>query len=227
MQPPRMRVALIGHSAAGSRLADGMQQAGHDVETLADLGAAGEYAAVILAVPEKSLDRMVEHMAPTVVSGQIYIHTCLSRGVQALDEVETRGAVVVAAAPVDDKTWVVSTLDELGETIGGLIVGEMGASAIALSDAERGELAAQLEYVTMLNHARTAAFDALVSRLGVEDRESLTLPQLPVDTDDVVAAFGHISDPGLRRSYVDIARRVGEVEDNEMLEMWALQEENR
>ena len=48
-----------------------------------------------------------------------------------------------------------------------------------------------------------------------------------MDTEEIIAAYRGATDPGLRRSYVEVARRLGEVDGREELEMWALQEESR
>ncbi len=217
-----MRVGLFGNSPAGHELAAGMQAAGHTVVPVVVLADAASCEALILAVDEARLPGAVELLAPTVRPGQIVIHTCLSLGVQVLDDLETRGAVVIAASPVSVQRWAVTTLDELGETIAGLILGEMGATGVAKTDAERGVLAARLAYAQMLTSlAESARHDV---RLLMDEETDVGAD---ADVHAVIAGYAHVDEPGLRRAYVEAARRYGEVEEREDMEMWALQEETR
>ena len=58
-------------------------------------------------------------------------------------------------------------------------------------------------------------------------RLAALVPQLAERPAVVRFAYRGATDPGLRRSYVEVARRLGEVDGREELEMWALQEESR
>ncbi|MGP5496783.1 6PGD fold domain-containing protein [Corynebacterium flavescens] len=218
MQAPRMRVAHLGDSSAGRELVEGMMGAGHDVVKLEDPGDLREFQALVVGVGDARLETTVEMLESFVFDGLIVIHTCLSRGVQVLDPLEAHGVVAVAAAPFAQKGWAISALDELGETIASLIVGEMGATTVDYRDTERPGLAARVYYARMLRRlARHADL--------FEDEP----PQLlgNVDSEEIIAAFYAIEEPGLRRSYLESARRLGEVELREELELWALQEENK
>lgn len=223
MPAPRMRVAVFGDSAAGRALAEAMARAGHSVEPLRELECARDYDALVLAVGETRLPAAVAQLAPHVADNQICIHTCLSKGVQVMDELEIAGAVVIAAAPVSSTRWAVTALDELGETIAALIVSEIGAVAVAKTDAERGPLAARVEYARMLSRLADAAAADVQRHMDSETQ----VEQMAPDLDAAVAGLGHIEDPGLRRAYLEAARRVGEVDEVDELEMWAMQEESR
>lgn len=48
-----------------------------------------------------------------------------------------------------------------------------------------------------------------------------------LESSEVIAAFRSLEEPGMRRAYLEAARRMGEVYHREELEMWALQEETR
>ncbi|WP_296971044.1 hypothetical protein [uncultured Corynebacterium sp.] len=224
MRPPRMRVALFGRSLAGMNMAEEMARAGHGVVELSDPAELSSFEALIIAVGDARLDAAVDLLEPHVHRGLIAIHTCLSRGVQVLDPLETRGCVVAAIAPIITGRWAATALDELGETIVELIVGEFHADVVALSDVERAPFAARVYYADMLHRlyvpaAREAEFFAPTEEWPPVGNS--------FDSQEIIAAYRGATDPGLRRSYVEIARRLGEVDGREELEMWALQEESR
>ena len=166
----------------------------------------------------------MELLEPHVHHGLIVFHTCLSRGVQVLDPLETRGCVVAALAPFAHMRWAVTTLDELGETVVELNITEFRGEAVALSDAERPPFAARAYYAEML---RRLHISAAVDAHFLSPSEEPPLVGEDMDTEEIIAAYRGATDPGLRRSYVEVARRLGEVDGREELEMWALQEESR
>ena len=224
MRPPRMRVALFGRSLAGINLAEEMARAGHEVVEISDPAELSSCEALIIAVGDARLDAAVELLEPHVHRGLIAIHTCLSRGVQVLDPLETRGCVVAALSPIVSRRWAATTLDELGEPIVDLVAGEFHADVVAFSDAERAPFAARVYYAEMLHRlqvpaARKAEYFAPTEEWPPVDNG--------FDSQEAIAAYRGATDPGLRRSYVEVARRLGEVDGREELEMWALQEESR
>ncbi|MGV0386462.1 hypothetical protein [Corynebacterium tuberculostearicum] len=224
MRPPRMRVALFGRSPAGIDLAGEMARAGHEIVEISNPAELSSFETLIIAVGDARLDAAVELLEPHVHRGLIAVHTCLSRGVQVLDPLETRGCVVAALAPIVSGRWAATTLDELGETIVELIAGEFHADVLALSDAERAPFAARVYYADMLYRlqvpaAREAEFFAPTEEWPPVGSD--------FDSQEAIAAYRGATDPGLRRSYVEVARRLGEVDGREELEMWALQEESR
>ena len=161
MRPPRMRVAVFGRSLAGFTLANAMESAGHEVQMLSDPAELASFEALIIAVGDARLEATVELLEPHVHHGLIVFHTCLSRGVQVLDPLETRGCVVAALAPFALMRWAVTTLDELGETVVELNITEFRGEAVALSDAERPSFAARAYYAEMLRRLHiSAAVDA-------------------------------------------------------------------
>lgn len=223
MAAPRMRVGHLGNSDAGADLAAAMAGAGHAVEPLADTARAGDYDALILGTTASQLPRAIAAVEPVVRRGQIIIHTALSEGVQILDDLEVKGAVVMALSPVLSERWVITTHDELGETIAGLILGEAGIIGFPQTDAQRPTTAARVEQARMLRALYDSAA-ADVARIVAEDVHDV--PGTP-STDGVIHGYRAIEEPGLRRAYLEYARRVGEVYHREDLEMWALQEETQ
>ena len=224
MRPPRMRVALFGRSLAGFTLANAMERAGHEVQMLSDPAELASFEALIIAVGDARLEATVELLEPHVHHGLIVFHTCLSRGVQVLDPLETRGCVVAALAPFALMRWAVTTLDELGETVVELNITEFRGEAVALSDAERPSFAARAYYAEML---RRLHISAAVDARFLPSAEEKPMVGEDMDTEEIIAVYRGATDPGLRRSYVEVARRLGEVDGREELEMWALQEESR
>lgn len=247
MAAPRMRVGVVGNEPVGHLMADGLSATGHTVVPLRSLADAATVELVILAVTAPQLPRVVEQLAPHIQRGQIVWHTVLGKGAQALDDVETRGAVVIAGAPATGvsptagapvgepapERWVVTALDELGETIAGLVVGELGGMAMVRTDAERPVLAAYVNYAWM--SARVAAHaHVAVAELGLlEDAPALDTGLVEPSASDIIAGHAVLEDPGMRRAYLDVTRRYAEVTAEtgepgaEELEMWALQEETR
>lgn len=219
-----MRVALFGWSLAGFTLANAMERAGHEVQMLSDPAELASFEALIIAVGDARLEATVELLEPHVHHGLIVFHTCLSRGVQVLDPLETRGCVVAALAPFALMRWAVTTLDELGETVVELNITEFRGEAVALSDAERPSFAARAYYAEML---RRLHISASVDARFLPSAEEKPMVGEDMDTEEIIAAYRGATDPGLRRSYVEVARRLGEVDGREELEMWALQEESR
>ena len=193
MRPPRMRVALFGRSLAGFTLANAMERAGHEVQMLSDPAELASFEALIIAVGDARLEATVELLEPHVHHGLIVFHTCLSRGVQVLDPLETRGCVVAALAPFALMRWAVTTLDELGETVVELNITEFRGEAVALSDAERPSFAARAYYAEML---RRLHISAAVDARFFPSAEEKPMVGEDMDTEEIIAAYRGATDPG-------------------------------
>lgn len=213
-----MRVAVWGNSRAGLNFARRLEWAGHTVEQIEDPAQLGRFDALILAVTAGELEKAVEDAAKHVRPRQIVIHTSLLAGVEALDELETRGCVTIAAAPLGD-SYAVGTLDEVSETVIGLLLSEIHQTSETVSEAQRAERAARLYYAEMLRvlHCR-----AMLAAKIIDDFPS-HVPK--VDTGDIIDAYPAARELGLARNYRDVARMVGEQEKIEELELWALRKE--
>lgn len=290
-----MRVGIFGETFVGHQLADALAAAHHSITPLRNLADAPLMDMIVLALPPQQLPRAVEALAPHVRSQHVVMHTALGMGAQVLDDVETRGAIVIAASPAivstanasaaDMRTsaaspwlgstegqaggsgnaegqataaagvvakplagqkWAMSTLDELGETIGSLLLAECGAVAVEMTDAERPLLAAKVWLAGMSEVAAAAAREEAVRMLrgdaplqghtslqnhdSVRDHASVqdharVFPE-PI-THDIMYGLAAVSEPAMRRAYVEAARRYAEIVGDVELEMWALQEETR
>lgn len=196
-----MRIGVIGDSAPGKLFAERLAQAGHKVGTAADA------EALILAVEEDRLPVAIDEAAGFVSSGTIVMHTCLTRGAQALDALETRGAIVAAVCPVDDEAWAVDALDELGETVATLLVFEVHGKYMLLDDADRPGFVARLYKREMLR-------EILAREGGGND-------YVPLSTQQIMA--GYNGEP----AYLSYARRLAELRGDIELEFWGNNDRNQ
>lgn len=196
-----MRIGVIGDSAPGKLFAERLAQAGHKVGTAADA------EALILAVEEDRLSVAIDEAAGFVSSGTIVMHTCLTRGAQALDALETRGAIVAAVCPVDDEAWAVDALDELGETVATLLVFEAHGKYMLLDDADRPGFVAGLYKREMLR-------EILAREGGGND-------YVPLSAQQIMA--GYNGEP----AYLGYARRLAELRGDIELEFWGNNDRNQ
>lgn len=196
-----MRIGVIGDSAPGKLFAERLAQAGHKFGTAADA------EALILAVEEDRLPVAIDEAAGFVSSGTIVMHTCLTRGAQALDALETRGAIVAAVCPVDDEAWAVDALDELGETVATLLVFETHGKYMLLDDADRPGFVARLYKREMLR-------EILAREGGGND-------YVPLSTQQIMA--GYNGEP----AYLSYARRLAELRRDIELEFWGNNDRNQ
>ena len=218
MPAPRMRVAVWGSSRAGINFAHRLEMAGHTIEYLEDPAELGRFDALILAATARELEGAVGDVEKHVRPKQIVIHTSLLAGVEALDELETRGCLTIAAAPLGD-SYAVGTLDEVAETVIGLLLSEIHQTAETVPAAQRAERAARLYYAEMLG--------VLSAWASVEAKiiEDFMGSDFELDADDIIAAYPAAVELGMARNYRDVARMVGEKKNMEELELWALRKE--
>lgn len=255
-------MGIFGETFVGHQLADALAAAHHSITPLRNLADAPLMDMIVLALPPQQLPRAVEALAPHVRSQHVVMHTALGMGAQVLDDVETQGAIVIAASPAtvstanasstdtrtsaassaDTRTsaagvvakplvgqkWAMSTLDELGETIGGLLLAECGAVAVEMTDAERPLLAAKVWLAGMSEVTAAAAREEAVRMLRGDARVQDHAPVFPEPTThDIMYGLSAVIEPAMRRAYVEAARRYAEIVGDVELEMWALQEETR
>ena len=218
MSAPRMRVAVWGDSRAGINFALRLEMAGHTIEKLEDPAQLDRFDALILAATARELEGAVGDVEKHVRPKQIVIHTSLLAGVEALDELETRGCLTIAAAPLGD-SYAVGTLDEVAETVIGLLLSEIHQTAETVPAAQRAERAARLYYAEMLG--------VLSAWASVEAKiiEDFMGSDFELDADDIIAAYPAAVELGMARNYRDVARMVGEQEKIEELELWAVRKE--
>lgn len=213
-----MRVAVWGNSRAGRNFAQRLEWAGHTVERLEDPAQLDRFDTLILALTARELEGAVGDVAKHVRPRQIVIHTSLLAGVEALDELEVRGCVTIAAAPLGD-TYAVSALDEIAETVISLLLSEIHYSAETVREAQRAERAARLYYAEMLG--------ALSVRAAIEAGiiENFMGSAFDLDAGDIIDAYPAAVELGMARNYRDVARMVGGQEKIEELELWAARKE--
>ncbi len=213
-----MRVAVWGNSRAGRNFAQRLEWAGHTVEQIEDPAQLERFDTLILAVTAGELEGAVGNVAKHVRPRQIVIHTSLLAGVEALDELEVRGCVTIAAAPLAD-SYAVGTLDEVADTVIRLLLSEIHQTAEAVPEARRAERAARLYYAEMLGALSVWA----AIKAGII--ENYMGGAFDLDAGDIIDAYPAAVELGMARNYRDVARMVGGQEKIEELELWAVRKE--
>ncbi|RNE49880.1 hypothetical protein [Corynebacterium alimapuense] len=234
MRAPRMRVGVIGDQL-DEDLPGQLRALGHEVSvsegaTLAD---SEHFDLIVIEAGEQSLPDLVDDLVPTVRRGQIYLHTCLAHGVQILDPLETSGAVVIAAARLGAQRWAVTTVDELGQTIAELLIGELGGSVVEIRDNQRLQLAASMTYLSSAAALRDDAHKLLDAAIGgIADSAEIArsaqgerrLPDIGGPA-GLAAQWRSIQEPGRARAFRQALRRAAEITQADDVELWAIQEE--
>ena len=213
-----MRVAVWGNSRAGLNFARRLEWAGHTIESLEDPSELDRFDALIIAATARELEAAVGDVAKHVRHRQIIIHTSLLVGVVALDELEIRGCVTIAAAPLAD-SYAVSAPDEVAETVIGLLLSEISQSAETVPEEQRAERAARLYYAEMLGALSVWA----AIKAGII--ENYMGGAFDLDAGDIIDAYPAAVELGMARNYRDVARMVGGQEKIEELELWAVRKE--
>lgn len=230
---PRLLVGrLVGYAAGNAHVADLLERAGHGVVAIdpdADPGAIQHVDLVLLGGDEGWVEGSVDKLAPYARPRQMFLHTALSAGVQLMDAVETRQAIVMCAHNLFGDVWVTSAADELGETVVGLLVAEMGGMNLPVADVDRPVLAAAAHLRALEATVRLDSFDLITSVLP--DAEALRGAYLdapagavaPADAEAeaLEATAGAIADPAVRRVFVDLARRQAERAGDTDGQLWA------
>lgn len=225
--PPRLSIGVIEDDSDTSGLGAALEGVGHRVSYLDSPEDAADFELVVLAVAENLVDPLVEQLSARARSGQIYLHTAPGRGAQALDALETSGAVVAALARIDGAHWAVTALDELGFTIAELLVTEIGARAIDVPETQRTRLGAALMMQRLHEGLKQETLTLLVESLGDPKAASSVVGQVcggplleqPETLERYVQA---IEEPGTARLFKDLVRRYAEVTGAHDVELWAM-----
>lgn len=230
MRGPRLRVGVLADEHDEIDLGRQLAAVGHEVSWLHHVDEVHDRELILLSVRDEDLPDLVEELSPGARRGQIYLHTSIGYGAQVLDPLEPTGALVVAAHPLNEKLWAVGAVDELGETVVELLVGELGGQALTIAETQRNRLAAAMSYVGFVETVRTDAFTLLAEALGNEDRALAITGQLrqghqPTGVESVLRELAAIQDPGRARSYRELTRRAAELSGMQDIELWAIQEE--
>ena len=225
--PPRLVVgSIFGHTP----LTHALERAGHTIVSIDaedDPGAIVHVDLVLLDAGVEGVRWGVEKLEAHTRPQQMFLHTALEAGAQLLDDVETAQAIVMCAHNLFGEVWVTSAADELGETILGLLVAELGGMNIPIADTARPALVAAqrlraLEHILRIDaHAliTTASPDIAALEDQFFDAPRGPLEDLPPAELNRIADA--ITDPGVRRLYVDVERRYAEQAQATDAELWA------
>ncbi|OFT85604.1 hypothetical protein HMPREF3101_02625 [Corynebacterium sp. HMSC29G08] len=221
---------MVGSIFGHTPLTHALERAGHTIVSIDaedDPGAIVHVDLVLLDAGVEGVrwgvDKLEAHARPQ----QMFVHTALEAGAQLLDDVETAQAIVMCAHNLFGEVWVTSAADELGETILGLLVAELGGMNIPIADTARPALVAAqrlraLEHILRIDaHAliTTASPDIAALEDQFFDAPRSPLEDLPPAELNRIADA--ITDPGVRRLYVDVERRYAEQAQATDAELWA------
>lgn len=227
--PPRL---LVGAVFGATPLAERFERAGHTVRPLdihEDPGAVAHVDLVLLDGPSADIRAACERVADHARPRQMFLHTALEEGQQLLDDVETSHAITMCAHNIFDNVWVTSAADELGETVVGLLIAEIGGVSLRIDDASRPLIAAAQELRAMESVVRDDVLELLTQAVpGFESvaQQFRAAPpaqrgaHTPAELERLVRA---LPDAGTRRLFVELARRRGELEQDTDTELWVMQ----
>lgn len=193
-----------------------------------DPGAVAHVDLVLLDGPSADIRTACEILADHARPRQMFLHTALDEGQQLLDDVEVAQAITMCAHNIFDNVWVTSAADELGETVVGLLIAEIGGVSLRIDDASRPLIAAAQELRAMESVVRDDVLELLTQAVpGFESvaQQFLAAPpaqrgaHTPAELERLVRA---LPDAGTRRLFVDLVRRRGEVDGDTDTELWAI-----
>lgn len=221
---------LIGNVAGGHALATSLERAGHSVVAVdadTDPGAIQHVDLVLMGGDEAWVEGSVDKLAPYARPRQMFLHSALGRGAQLLDAVEVNHAIVMCAHNLFADVWVTSAADEVGETVVGLLVAEMGGINVPVADADRPALMAAQHLRALEATVRQDAWELIGSVIA--DAEAVRAeffdapagPPLPAGPTQLNRTADAIADPAVRRLFVDLARRSAERSGDTARELWA------
>ncbi|GAB2510351.1 Rossmann-like domain protein [Corynebacterium atrinae] len=236
MQAPRMRVGVYVDTEHHererlARLPDLMDSAGHYLHWPVEGSLPWEdMDLILLVVRDSSLEEAVDTLEPHVRRGQIVVHTCLAQGVQVLDPLEVKGAVVISAGRLSDDHWAVTTVDEMGFSVAELLFAELGLRTIHVADNDRIKIAAAMTYADAIRSLRHDAVDMVANVVGNEEKAEEIInseflfanPPTVMGPGGLYEQWKSISDPGFARIFRDTLRRLGELTQKEDVELWAI-----
>lgn len=223
---------VVGAAFGPTVLSTEFERAGHSVHQLdirEDPGQIAHVDLVLLDGPADAVRWAAGELADYARPRQMFLHTVLEEGAQLLDDVETAQAIVMCAHNIFGNVWVTSAADEVGETVVGLLLAEIGATSLKVDDANRLAIAAAQELRAL---ERTVRDDTL-------EIMDAAIPDFAAVAEDFLAATwtGHranrpeeldrllqaLPNPGVRRLFVDLERRRGELEQDTDIELWVIQ----
>lgn len=233
MRAPRLNIGIFADGENPIDLRNELTSAGHTVAPVSDPTEIQDHELIVISVADNRLEETVVRLATYARRGQMFLHTSLTHGIQIMDALETEGTIVMAACPIGEERWVVGSVDELGETIIGLLVGELGGSIIEVDDVQRQQLAAAVTYMSFVRTLSQDAVRFLDSFIGdievsheiVQGASSRFIPIPKLDS--LMSQYESVEDPGRKRLFRDLARRQAEISRAQDIELWAIQKEDR
>lgn len=229
---PRMRVGAIDGGLAWE-----LGRVGH---TVVDMHGPEDVAGVDLVIldvdgqPAARIEELAEQIAPFIRTGHMVVHTALGCGVQVLDSVEVAGAYVMAAHRIFGDFWVVSAADEIGETIAGLLVGELGGTATVVTDDQRPTLAVAQRLLALEAEVREDAYALLtpiIPAITFDPEDFLRIAERPPLHDATPAQLdtmhSAIDDPNAAMLFADLERRRAARRGDDDGELWWLDKKQR
>ncbi|EEI17982.1 hypothetical protein [Corynebacterium lipophiloflavum] len=221
----------IGAVVTETELSRALARAGHTVRGLdaRNPGSVADVDAVLLDMSDTvRIAELADAFAAYVRPRQLFIHTALAQGAQLLDAVETRGAIVMAAHNVFSNHWVTSAADELGETVIGLLIAEIGGVSHTIADSQRMRAAAALRIQAHESVLRADSFDLLssaVESLEAFGHEYSVAPRGSVDKlspAELERMRQAIDDPGVAALFVELQRRSAQQLGDAETELWSM-----
>lgn len=147
-------MALIGTDDV---LASRLERAGHHVEwRLVPWDELSEFDLIVISVGEEDLPDVIHRLESVVTPRQIVIHSAVGVGADILLDLPSLG---IAMSVFGDE-FVVSTCDEISQTVAAVLVSELGGNLWVISDDERRDLARALELARQSNELRREALRA-------------------------------------------------------------------
>lgn len=211
MHAPRLRV----WASHGGDLAAEFARVGHTVTVDAPVAdAANNDLLLIDATDSSHIPHLLTSLEPHVRHGQMVLHTLLDEGVQLLDPVEIRGAVVMAAHHIFDDFWVTDAADELGEATVSLLISEIGGTPVSVADVQRPKLMAAQRLRALEYKVRLDAYNlvrSVVPGISVKEEEFLTGAErpylIPESAETIDRMRAAIADPAVRELFDGLERR--------------------
>ena len=159
----------------------------------------------------------------------MFMHTVLEEGPQLLDDVEVAHAIVMCAHNIFGNVWVTSAADEVGETVVGLLIAEVGGTALMVDDAQRATIAAAQELRALEATVRDDALELMNQVLPDFDAVADEFLQAPAAAHraygpaELEVLANALPNPGVRRLFVDLQRRRAELAEDTDIELWVIQ----
>ena len=223
---------LVGAIPGYSPLTHELQRAGHTVRPIDvsdDPGAIAHVDLVLLEGRAGDIRTAAALLAAHARPRQMFLHTALEEGPQLLDDVETAQAITMCAHNLFGDIWVTSAADEIGETVVGLLIAEIGGTSMRIDDRRRPTIAAAQELRALEMTVRDDALELLSSAIPDFDAVADAFLSAPAgrrqakSPGELDRLLGALEEPGVRRLFVDLQRRRGEMEQDTDTELWVIE----